>query len=212
MRNSRTVEPRGSSKPGTERGFVALSAAMSALDLVPDEGLPLGIEVVDGAVTNCPEIIAYLDTLPWTPSPVGKSAQVSSIRTSSSTFVPILSFRNPEVIHQFARTVWSHLVAYATTYGFTIEQIETISFNKYEPGQNFDPHTDYFPGSQRVASAVVYLNTIDVGGETHFTHFDRSIQAREGRILLFPSNFLFHHSGRPPVSGTKYSAAFWARG
>lgn len=174
--------------------------------------LPLGVEVVDDAVSNCREIIDYLETLSWMPSPVGKSAQVASIRTSSSAFVPILSFRNPVVIHEFARTVWSHLVAYAATYGFTIEEIETISFNKYEPGQNFEPHTDYFPGSQRIASAVVYLNTVDQGGDTHFTHFNRSVQAREGRILLFPSNFLFHHSGQAPVSVTKYSAAFWARG
>ena len=194
------------------RRLVALSASMRLPDSHIGDDLPLGIEVLDGVVHNCPDIIDFLDTLTWAPSPVGKSAQVAGIRTSTSAFVPILSFRNPEIIHEFARTVWSHLVAYSTAYGFAIEEIETISFNRYEPGQNFAPHTDYFPGSQRIVSAVVYLNTVEVGGETHFTHFNRSVQAREGRILLFPSNFLFHHSGQAPAHVTKYSAAFWARG
>jgi prolyl 4-hydroxylase len=174
--------------------------------------MPLGIEVIDDAIANCPQIIEYLDTLTWAQSPVGIPGQTSEIRTSSSVFLPLLSFKNPEVIHELARKVWQYIGLYATTYGITIDEIETISFNKYEPGQSFDPHTDYFSGSNRVVSAVVFLNTVNVGGQIHFTHLDYSVSALEGRIVVFPSNFLFHHAGIAPASATKYSAAFWARG
>ena len=102
-------------------------------------------------------------------------------------------------------------MTYSIAYGFTIDEVENISFNRYEPGQRFNPHTDYYAGSNRVVSAVAYLNTIEIGGETHFTHYDFSVEAVEGRLALFPSNFLFHHSGEPPMSTTKYSAAIWAR-
>lgn len=175
-------------------------------------GPPPGVEVIDDAISSCSSIIDYLDTQTWSQSPVGKPGQTSKIRTSTSLFLPLLSFKNPEVIHELARTVWKHFVFYATTYGVAIDEIETISFNKYEPGQSFDPHTDYFAGSNRIVSAVAYFNTIESGGETHFTHFDYSVSAREGRLVLFPSNFLFHHAGTAPAAGTKYSAAFWARG
>jgi predicted 2-oxoglutarate/Fe(II)-dependent dioxygenase YbiX len=173
---------------------------------------PPGIEVIDDAIADCGSIIDYLDTLPWSRSPVGSPGQTSDIRTSSSVFLPLLSFKNPDVIHELARSVWKHFVVYATVYGITIDEIESMSFNRYEPGQSFDPHTDYFAGSNRVVSAVAYFNTIEAGGHTHFTHLDYSVSAREGRLVMFPSNFLFHHSGTAPETGTKYSAAFWARG
>ncbi len=84
--------------------------------------------------------------------------------------------------------------------------------NKYERDQSFEPHTDYFAASDRVVSAVDYLNTVAVGGDTTFIHNDNSVSPVEGRVFLCPSNYLSRPAGIPPASGTKYSAAFWARG
>jgi len=197
---------------GASYGDVALFDVMPEVKSSGEVEMPLGIEMIDDAIANCPQIIEYLDTLTLSQSPVGRPGQTSKIRTSSSVFLPLLSFKNPEIIHEMARSVWQYFGLYAATYGITIDDIETISFNKYEPGQSFEPHTDYFTNSNRVVSAVAFLNTVEIGGHTHFTHLDYSVPAREGRIVLFPSNFLFHHAGIAPVSTTKYSAAFWARG
>jgi hypothetical protein len=147
--------------------------------------LPLGIEVIDGPIANCPQIIEYPDTLTWSLSPVGIPGQTPEIRTSSSVFRDLLSFKNPEVIHESARKVWLYIGLHATTHGITSDEIETISFNNDEPGQSFDPHADYFSGSNRVVSAVIFLNTVDVGGQIHFTHLNYSVPALEGHIVVY---------------------------
>lgn len=172
-----------------------------------------GIEVVDGVFDNGAEIIEYLTGLDrWESSKVGTDARESSVRTSSSLFLPMLSFDNPPLIHSFAKAVWQRIENYALVYQASLYGYEPITFNRYEPGQSFAAHPDYFRGSDRCVSAVAYLNTVEDGGVTHFSHFDVQVEPVAGRVVIFPSNFLFRHSGEATTSTTKYSAAFWARG
>ena len=173
---------------------------------------PLGVEVIDGAFGDCSGLRDYLDTLDWTVSPVGEYGKTSPIRTSSSTFRPFVSYTNPPVIEEFARAVWQQLSTYSLTYGVTFDMVEPISFNRYSPGEEFLKHADYFRGSDRIISAVAYLNTVSEGGETVFTHPDFSVSPVEGRLVIFPSNYLFTHFATAPATEIKYSAAFWARG
>ena len=65
------------------------------------------------------------------------------------------------------------------------------------------------PNSNRMLSAVVYLNDVDEGGQTEFPFIGVSVAAREGRLVLFPSDYLFAHIAHPPASQTKYSIAYW---
>jgi len=174
---------------------------------------PKGLEVIDNAFDSGPELIDYLDTRDlWSRSEIGEDRHHSDTRTSSTCFLPFLSYDHPPVVHDFGRTIWQLLQNYGMVYGVSYYRVEPMTFNRYEPGQHFSAHPDYFKGSDRVVSAVAYLNTVTDGGTTRFVHFGTEVEAVAGRVVLFPSNYLFAHEGTAPTTDVKYSAAFWARG
>ena len=51
---------------------------------------------------------------------------------------------------------------------------------------------------------LLYLNDVDVGGETAFLYQGKAVQPKCGRIVLFPTSYMHAHAGRRPVSGPKY--------
>lgn len=56
----------------------------------------------------------------------------------------------------------------------------------------------------RLLAAVVYLNTVDVGGETEFSIQQLKVKPEEGAVLWFPPTFEYPHRGCTPVSGPKH--------
>lgn len=68
-------------------------------------------------------------------------------------------------------------------------------------------HVDSFPGTSsgsRVASGIIYLNTVEYGGETAFPLHDVRVEAVQGRVVLFPALWTHPHEGRTPLSGDKW--------
>ena len=60
-------------------------------------------------------------------------------------------------------------------------------------------HCDHF-----LITMIFYLNDVEEGGETEFV-FDYKVAPKEGRVLIFPSSFVYPHRGIMPVSGPKYT-------
>lgn len=58
--------------------------------------------------------------------------------------------------------------------------------------------------NHRVLAAILYLNDVQVGGETHLLQQGLSVKPKCGRLLLFPCAFTHLHAGARPVSGPKY--------
>lgn len=56
---------------------------------------------------------------------------------------------------------------------------------------------------------MLYLNTVEEGGETEFLYQGRRIKPVEGRLLLWPAGFTHTHRGNPPLSGDKYVVTGW---
>lgn len=56
----------------------------------------------------------------------------------------------------------------------------------------------------RVLGAVVYLNTIESGGETYFREHDVHVPANAGSIALFPAYWTHPHQGCVPISRDKW--------
>lgn len=87
---------------------------------------------------------------------------------------------------------------------------------RYEPStdpdrpEHFYEHADAWgvESATRQVSVIAYLNDVARGGETVF-NFGLSQCCEKGTVLLFPANFLFHHSARPPESGPKIVAVTW---
>jgi hypothetical protein len=49
-----------------------------------------------------------------------------------------------------------------------------------------------------------YLNDVEVGGGTEFPELGITVQAKAGRLVIFPPYWMFLHIGQKPVSNDKY--------
>ena len=96
------------------------------------------------------------------------------------------------------------------TYGYEAIRMKRYLNNDYD---RFDPHVDVLNSetSKRFLAFFVYLNNVDEGGETEFvqltkpgTHIPLKIKAQQGRLLMFPPQWMYYHAGLKPVSNPKY--------
>lgn len=174
---------------------------------------PVGIQVIDDAFGKCEKIIDFLEETGFQKSRVmgERGEELSEHRTSSTVYIPFLSFRNPPEIEEMNRAVYKAMDEYAVDWDFTFYTVEQSSAQKYEPGQEYHTHMDFGPGYPRILSAVAYLNNVEEGGETYFPTFDYHVAPKPGRIAVFPSNFIYRHAALPPARGVKYAVAFWAQ-
>ena len=83
---------------------------------------------------------------------------------------------------------------------------EEPRITRYREGEGFFAwHSDNIGRSPtRVITAIWYLNTVRVGGETDYRWQDVAVKPVEGRLLLCPVGWPFLHRGNPPRSGPKY--------
>jgi hypothetical protein len=191
-------------------------------DWVPLSDLPYtepvpGLRVIDNVYDRNEEAVQWInENLEFSPATTGAGEHNEDIRSSDMVFLPLLGFRNPPVIHKMNEAVWKELDRYAHDYEFGFGMIEDPCINRYMIGQSYVAHQDYGdPGPMRgtrVVSALLYLNDVDFGGETVFSFFNEAVKPQKGRLVIFPSNYLFRHAAEAPMTGTKYSAAYWARG
>ena len=69
-----------------------------------------GLEVIDGVFANGEDLIKHINGLDrWETSKVGVTAHQSPVRTSSTVFLPFMSYDNAPIVYAFARAVWQCL-------------------------------------------------------------------------------------------------------
>ncbi|CAI2389234.1 MULTISPECIES: prolyl hydroxylase family protein [Alteromonas] len=105
---------------------------------------------------------------------------------------------------------------------------EALNLLRYEPGQQYKPHYDglneindglmFKDGKQRTKTALVYLNTVDEGGETLFPKLNIRIVPRCGTVVVFSNSdkdgkllLNSYHSGAPSISQNKWIVTKWIR-
>lgn len=89
-----------------------------------------------------------------------------------------------------------------TSTGFRLQHYKrkTGYYRRHHDGAPWDPD----PINHRVLGVVIYLNTVELGGGTHFPEQDCTVDAVAGRIAIFPSNWTHPHSGLVPISEDKW--------
>ncbi len=104
-----------------------------------------------------------------------------------------------------------------------IENTELLQLTRYQQGQEYQPHYDYFNIEQdktvqavdRCATALLYLNDGFEGGATTFPRLNITVTPRQGDILYFeyPQDAaeLTLHAGAPVIKGEKRIASLWIR-
>jgi prolyl 4-hydroxylase len=121
-------------------------------------------------------------------------------------------------------------IATATLLGYNLRFAETVQGQRYEVGQRFKPHHDFFhkgetyyadvarQGGQRTWTAMLFLNRPEAGGATNFPNARARIDPEEGTLLVWNNmqadgtpNFQSLHEGTPIEAGRKYVLTKWFR-
>ena len=95
-----------------------------------------------------------------------------------------------------------------------ISRIEAVDALKYEVGGHYIYHIDSAPSMPRTLSAVLLLNNDYDGGELCFSdpinqECYLKVDAVPGRLIVWPSNFLYPHAVTPLKKGKRYSVVSW---
>lgn len=167
---------------------------------------------------QCSELIGLIDD-GARPSTTVSADREPSRRTSSTCKLPR---ENPLVAGVKARI--AELLGLDGNWG------EPLQGQRYETGQQFRMHNDYFAanqsyseavaseGGQRTWTAMAYLNRVAGGGHTSFPNLPLSIPPTPGVLLIWnnmdasgQSNPYSHHAGTPVTAGSKYVLTQWFR-
>jgi hypothetical protein len=98
---------------------------------------------------------------------------------------------------------------------YQCNSLEYPTVVSYQPSnekkEHFYDHADgwHFDSCSRQISMILYLSDVEEGGTTTFDHLNLSVHPQKGRMLIFPSNFIYRHRADPPISGTKYVCICW---
>lgn len=91
-------------------------------------------------------------------------------------------------------------------------EIGTFNIQRYDAGGHFQSvHTERasLDTLHRVLAWMTYLNDVDQGGETIFSHYGLKVQPREGLTLIWPAEWTHAHSGGVIHNGHKYIITGW---
>lgn len=104
---------------------------------------------------------------------------------------------------------------------------ESLQGQKYQPGQYFKQHNDYFHGQSyeteclysgnRTHTFMIYLNDVEEGGETAFINLNKKVKPKKGKAVVWTNmhngqvHDTFLHEGCEVKRGTKYIITSWWR-
>jgi len=145
----------------------------------------------------------------------------STARTSSGMFITGAMASDPVVLRAQKRIAqWSQIPE---------ENGESFYLIRYEKGQQYVPHYDYFSNDangepfirgwgNRMATVLLYLQPAEEGGETIFPEASIIVTPKKGDAILFfdmnadgtvdPRSL---HGGRPVIKGVKWVMTRWIR-
>lgn len=97
-----------------------------------------------------------------------------------------------------------------------VESIQEIIALKYTEGDYYKVHSDNCFNFPRTLSVILFLNDDYKGGQVTFKcpkTFENllSVPPKSGRVIMFPSNFMFPHVVENIDEGLRYSIVSWIR-
>lgn len=193
-------------------------AGMSGVQRVPSPKLSLFIRKGFASAQECAEVIRLIDAR-RRPSTIADSNGDPAYRTSETCDLD----RAEPVVAALELRIAEFL---GIDPGFG----EPLQGQRYEVGQEFKRHTDYFEPKgidyethcaitgQRTWTAMIYLNEPEAGGATRFLVIDKIVQPETGKLLCWnnqradgtPNAATLHH-GMKVRAGTKYVVTKWFR-
>ena len=168
---------------------------------------------------ECIRLVALIDHH-LHPSTLSYPSDDKAFRTSQSSY--LCHLKSPVAVNIDAKI--------CKTMGIRVEYSEGIQAQRYDVGQQFKPHWDYFTPDtdayrrlagirgNRTWTFMVYLNDVLEGGATRFTKIDQAVTPKAGTAVLWnnlnpdgSTNEFTMHCGEPVIRGHKIIITKWFR-
>ena len=170
------------------------------------------------SAADCNTMIAKIDS-DAVPSTLYKGTEQEGFRTSYSCHL-----NRWDAFISKVEARMSDVLGIDNTYA------ETMQGQRYQVGQEFKAHHDFFhptqdywahegrSGGQRSWTAMIFLNEPEEGGTTEFPHLGLGVRPQAGMMLIWNNvkpdgtlNYKTLHTGTPVVRGVKHVITKWYR-
>ena len=157
-----------------------------------------------------------------------KSLQITGVtgggkdlKAKKTTDIPInpkdLNDPNFLVLKKYIDELYKCFADYREQWPFLKKMLKSINvpvFNiqKYSKGDHFallHCERSSLNTLHRLFAWMTYLNDVDDGGLTNFTHYKIKIKPEKGKTLIWPAEWTHAHTGEILKSGTKYIVTGW---
>lgn len=190
----------------------------SGMQRVPSPRIELFIKREFLSAGECAELVDLIEA-EHRPSTLANYNGDAAFRTSSTCD---LSTQHPAVTALAAKL--------SAVSGIPGEYAEPLQGQRYEAGQEFKAHTDYFEpdhpdyhtycsvAGQRTWTFMIYLSAVEAGGATRFKVIDKVVQPELGKLLGWNNrrpdgslNAATLHHAMKVRKGRKYIITQWYR-
>ena len=181
---------------------------------------PNFIGIYDNILSSqqCKEIIEWVETQPLQRGRTRSRGKiVVNLKSKSSWDVPYTktSFPNKTFVDLIINNALADCTPLYRKSHPDLDKIDSWDvYNNYNI-QKYNPNEGYYTlhcengggkGIQRVLVWMIYLNTVTDKGGTYFSSYDKTIRAKEGRVVIWPAYWTHHHKGVVSKTQTKYIA------
>tara|TARA_B100000678_G_C18099347_1_gene458125 strand:+ start:289 stop:846 length:558 start_codon:yes stop_codon:yes gene_type:complete len=168
----------------------------------------------------CDELITYFESN-IAKQHIGVTGAGHNLSVKDRIDIPIapnqLDLPGNEVFKLYINSLFTCYKDYLVQWPFLAEiaqNLEMGSFNlgRYQRGQHFQKmHTerDNLDTLHRVLAWMTYLNDVDEGGETYFSHYGLNIKPRKGLTMIWPAEWTHAHKGNVLLGESKYMITGW---
>ena len=145
-------------------------------------------------------------------------AEVEGIKLSEDLAISCEKYFSDELIRELSDIAFSALNVCVDDYVNKYPQLRTMfnwslenewNVQKYVDGEGYyKSHCEHGPTCPyRIFVWMIYLNDAKCG--TEFVTYDKIVEAKRGRLVLWPAGFTHYHRGVCPNIGTKYICTGW---
>jgi len=168
----------------------------------------------------CDEIISYFES---NESKQKKGQTISGLNQNVKKSVDInispneIKLPKNQVFNSYLNALFTCHKDYILQWPFLasfLNRVEIGSFNiqRYQAGEHFQQiHSERtsIESLHRIFAWMTYLNDVDDGGTTYFSHYGLEIVPRKGLTLIWPAEWTHAHKGNVLHSGSKYIITGW---
>ena len=144
---------------------------------------------------------------------MGKSIGANEMKKSTDVTVFPAS-QNPFVL-MYKKLLFGYVREYNASYDNPLAELtiaDGFNIQHYKPGEgylNWHSERSIHLTHQRALTFMTYLNDVEDGGTTHFSHYNIEIKPEVGKTLIWPAEWTHAHNGKILNSGVKYIVTGW---